>query len=131
MIFREDVQGWSRIMQILIHYELNTPDILQHLIIAAYRFLLKRKQLYKVEEGILNFIRRLSKTAASQKALLNEFSRFRDELVQITKDPEEKKALLYFDLISWLESKMEKRLFAEIVKRKARSRVRMLDRRRR
>lgn len=107
VMIREDIQAWSRILQILIHYELNTPDILEHLIVSAYRFLLRRKHLYKVEQGILKFIRRLSKIDNSKRALLKEFGQFRAELIRITEDPEEKKAMLYFDLISWLESKIE------------------------
>lgn len=118
VMFREDVQASLRILQILIHYELNTPDILEHLIVSAYRFLHKRERLYKVEEGLLNFLRRLNKINASQTTQVKEFRTFRDELVQITKGPEEKKALLYFDLISWLESKIENRPFAEIVREK-------------
>jgi len=116
--FREDMQSWARILQLLIHYELNTPDITDHLIISVYRFLLKREKLYKVEKSILNFIRRLSKIDATRKALLEEFRRFRNELLKITKSPDEKKALEYFDLISWLKSKIENRSLAEIVREK-------------
>jgi hypothetical protein len=123
---REDMQGWTRILQILIHYELNTPAILPHLLVSTYRFLLKRKLLYKVEEGMLQFIRRLSKTddiryrnSAGHKALLENFGKFRNDLIKITKDPEERKTLYYFDLISWLESKIENRPFSEVVREKA------------
>ena len=116
-MIREDIQAWTRILHILIHYELKTPDILEYLIVSTYRFLLRRKHLFKVEQGILGFIRRLSKIDNSQKALLTEFSRFRVELIQITKDPEEKKAMLYFDLIAWLESKIENKQFSEIIKK--------------
>jgi len=121
VIFREDIQSGARILQILIHYELRTPDILEHLLVSAYRFLLKRKLLYKVEKSMLDFIRRLDKTDTTQKVLMKEFGRFRDELLQITKAPEEKKALISFDWISWLESKIENRPFAEVVKEKASS----------
>ena len=118
--FREDLQVWAHILRILIHYELRTPGILPHLIVTTYRFLLKRKQLHKVEKSILLFIRRVGKTRKrpQHKELVTEFRKFRDELIQITKDPREKKALHYFDLVSWLESKLEKRAFAAIVKEK-------------
>ena len=117
--FREDVQAWAYLFRILIHYELNTPDIIEHLIVSAYRFLLKREKLYEVEKSMLTFIRRLSKIDAKKKTLIEEFRRFRNELVEITKNPDEKKALEHFDLISWLESKIENRSFAEIIKEKA------------
>ncbi len=126
---REDIQVWSHILRILIHYELNTKEIIPHLLITSYRFLLKREQLHKVEENILIFIQRLiktdtrpiSKTALkpSKKALLIECRRFHHELLLIIRNPEEKKALHYFDLISWLESKMENRSFSNIVREKS------------
>ena len=43
----------------------------------------------------------------------------KEELVEITKDDFERKALEYFDFISWLESKIEGRVFAEVVREKA------------
>lgn len=127
--FREDVQSLARILQILIHYELNTPDILQHLTVSTNRFLNTRERLFKVEESFLKFIRRLVRLENSpirtgrnhpeqQKLLLAEFRKFRAELIQITKDPEERKTILFFDLISWLESKIEDRPFDEVVRKK-------------
>ena len=41
------------------------------------------------------------------------------ELEEISKDPFEKKALEYFDFISWLESKITGQPFANIVRAKA------------
>ena len=61
--FREDLQVWAHILRILIHYELNTSGIMPHLIVTAYRFLLKKKQLHKAEKSILLFIRRTGKAA--------------------------------------------------------------------
>jgi len=117
-VFREDMQGFARILQILIHFELKDNEIVEHLVVAAYRFLLKRKQLFKVEKSLLHFMRRLSKKTLSEKMLKEEFTWLRNELVKITRDPAEKQALEYFDLISWLESKIEKRTFAEVAKQK-------------
>ncbi len=117
-VFREDMQAFARILQILIHYELKDTDILEHLVISAYRFLLKRKQLFGVERSLLQFMRRLSKRNLSQQLLREEFARLRNDLVRITKDPQEKQALEYFDLISWLESKVDGRTFAEVVREK-------------
>lgn len=117
-LFHTDIQAWSRIFRIIIHYELQTRDLLDHLVVSTYRFILKRKQLYKTEESILRFIRRLEKTSATKRSLMTEFRRFRDELILITRDPGEKNALIYFDLISWIESKIENKSFEEILKKK-------------
>lgn len=118
--YHTDIQSWSRIFRIIIHFELNTQNILDHMVVSTYRFLLKKKQLYRVEESILHFIRRLKKASQTKKTRLLEFRRFRDELVLITRDPGEKNALIYFDLISWIESKIENKPFADIILSKTR-----------
>jgi len=44
---------------------------------------------------------------------------FRSEISVLLNDPFEKRAFEFFDMISWLESKIEKKSFAEIIKDKA------------
>ena len=56
-----------------------------------------------------------------KKKLIKAFTEIKLKLVQLFKNPYERKVLEYFDFISWLESKIEKRSFAEIVKEKAES----------
>ena len=103
----------------ILHFELGNTDILEYLVKSTYRFLYKRKHLYKFETSILNFIRKKLPKTNSEKELITIFKDLKTELGKITKDPFEKKALDYFDFISWLESKIEKRPFADIVKEKA------------
>jgi RNase P/RNase MRP subunit POP5 len=50
--------------------------------------------------------------------LKNAFSELKEVLLNIKEEPSVKNALKYFDFISWLESKIEKRSFAELVKEK-------------
>ncbi len=115
----EDIKAWAHIVMILIHYELRTEDIIEHLTDSALRFMNKRARLYKVEGAVLDFMRKLNKTVVGKKDVKEEFSSFIVKLTEILKDPKEQKALMYFDLISWLESKIEGRPLAEIVKSKA------------
>lgn len=115
----EDLQSFIKIFIILIHFELNTPDILDYLIVSAYRYLRRKERMYKYEESVLRFFRRISKITPTKEFILREFEKFKNELIQITKDPEEKKALFYFDLIAWLESKIANRPFAEVVRQRA------------
>ena len=116
----EDIRAWAHIITILIHYEIKTSDILEHLTSSAKRFLDKRARLYKVEESVLTFMRRQNDITADKKIHKEEFQKFRNELKEITKDPQEEKALMYFDLLSWVESKIQNKPISEIVKQKAR-----------
>ncbi len=117
--FREDLQCFARIFSLVVHFELGNQDLLEYIVKSTYRFLLKRNKLYKVETAVLDFIRKRVPKISSEKELLASFKDLKAELTRITSDPFEKKAMEYFDVISWLESKIEKKSFAEIMKRKA------------
>lgn len=113
----EDVLAWAHILTILIHLEMKT-DILEHLTASTQRFLDKRTRLYKVEESIMRFMHRINKLENNKKILHEEYRKFYDELKMITQDPTEAKSLLYYDLLTWLESKLQNRSIADIVKEK-------------
>ena len=115
-----DVQCFARILLLLIHYEAGNLDILEYLIRSTYRFMMKRKTVYKFETLFLGFVKnRLPAVVNQQQKLTSLFIELKEELVQLFKDPQEARVLLFFDFISWLESKIENRPFAEIVREKA------------
>ena len=47
------------------------------------------------------------------------FVKLHKELKQYEEDPYERRAFLYLDILSWLESKIENRSIGEIIKEKA------------
>ncbi|MBI2269477.1 MAG: hypothetical protein HYU69_03870 [Bacteroidetes bacterium] len=49
------------------------------------------------------------------------FQRLRNEILKETRSPEESAALENFDVISWIDSKIERRPFEEVIKRKSKS----------
>ncbi len=115
---RPDIYSFSKIIQLILLYELNQTDALEYFVKSTYRYLAGKKRLYKFELIILDFIRkRLSRNVSTQE-LTVAFRGLRDRLTAISRDSYEGKALNYFDFISWLESKIENRPFAEIVKEK-------------
>jgi len=118
---RQDIHCFARILNLITHFELENLDLLKYQVKSTYRFLYKRKRLYKFETIILNFIRKkLPKINISvKKELIDVFEKLRKEVIEISKEPFEQKALEYFDFISWLESKIENRPFMEVLKEKA------------
>jgi len=114
---RLDILSYARILNLIVHYELGNNDILEYTVISTYRFLYARKRLYKFETILLNFIRKLPKSF-TQVELINSFVDLRTELITLSENSFEKKALEYFDLISWLESKINKTTYAEVIKSK-------------
>ena len=115
---REDVVAVLRIMQLIIHYELGNNMLLPYIVKSTYRYLYKKERLYKMETVILQYLRKLERIR-TQKELIDSFRILRSELAKLAKDPYEKIGLDYFDFISWLDCRIEKKEFAEVVRKKA------------
>lgn len=112
---REEDYAVSKIFNLIIHYELGHVELMPHLVRSTYRFLHRKKRLYKTEETLLRFIRNKFPAANSKKELIRFFKELKVELREITRDAFEARALEYFDFISWLDSKIQNRPFADIV----------------
>jgi len=117
--FREDVQCFARILQLITHYKLGNDALLPSLVRGTYRFLNKRKKLFGVEKAILVFLRGRMSRPGRKPALRAAFRALHAEMLAIIEDPREAKALNYFDVVSWLNSEVENVPFATIVERKA------------
>jgi hypothetical protein len=115
---RYDIQSAVRILNLILHYELGNSGLLEYNAVSAYRFLYKSKRLYKLENIILNFIRKKMHNIYTPKDEVEAFVELRKEFLPLLEDPYEKKAFEYFDYISWFDSRIEKRSFEEIVKEK-------------
>jgi hypothetical protein len=115
---RYDYQSAIRILNLILHYELGNSQLLEYNAISAYRFLYKSKRLYKLENIILNFVRKKMHNIYTPKDEVEAFLELRTEFIPLLEDPYEKKAFEYFDYISWFDSRIEKRSFEEIVKEK-------------
>ena len=62
-------------------------------------------------------MRKIGRVNSKQKEL-QFFKQLKDTLDPVMKDPLEQKFLLYFDVVSWLESKIEKRSLEDVVRGK-------------
>ena len=114
---REDIQCFSRILSLIIHFELKNISLLKAITKSTYRYLHKKKRLYKIESILIAFVRKIYRINNSKK-LTEAFILLRKKRIALSKNPYEKKAFDYFDFISWLESKIENNPFAEVVKEK-------------
>jgi len=111
---RQDLECIGRIMEIVLHYELGKSDIMEYRIKSTYRFLASKQKLYQLERVILTSIRKLI-NVNSKSETLAFFKQLQKSLVPIVKDPLEQKFLQYFDIMSWLESKVSNKPFHEVV----------------
>lgn len=102
---RADLECFSRLLNLLIHFELGNYELLEHLLRSTYRFLYKRDRLYKLETLILNFLRKTPNINSSE-SLLTQLRILRKEMLKLKNNPIEKKAFEYFDFIQWIDKKL-------------------------
>jgi len=113
---REDLMCFSRILNLVAHYEAGLDYQLDKLIRSTYRFLIKMNDLHEVQKEMIKFLRHLPNVYPSD--IKAEFKKLRDQLKVYEEHPFERRAFLYLDIISWLESNFENRPVAEIIKEK-------------
>jgi hypothetical protein len=114
---REDLLCFSRILNLVAHYEAGIDQNLETLIKSTYKFLIKMNELHSVQKKMISFLRNLSNIYPHD--LKNAFISLHADLKQFENHPYEKRSFMYLDIISWLESNIEKVPVETIIKRKA------------
>ena len=114
---REDVYTFARLVNLVIHYELGNYDLLDYTIKSAKRFVAKSKKNYMFENVFLKDFKKLLKNKDAETNV-KIFKGFKGELLKVLEDPYEQAANEYFDFISWVDSRIEKKSFKEIIKNK-------------
>jgi len=115
-IERQDLQSLARVLNLIIHFEMNNTILLDNLLRSTYRFLRKRNRMYKLEKSVLSFIKEANKTVSSRE-LKEAFVVLKESFEVLAKDPSEKVMFQYFDFIAWLDSKINNESFATTTKR--------------
>ena len=118
---REDIQCYSRILSLVAHYDLGNEILVSYQVKSVYRFLLKTKQQQEVIKEIFKFLRKTPSILPSE--LNGEFVKLRDRLILLQDDPFERRPFLYFDIISWLDSKINQTRIQTEIKKKIGNRL--------
>ncbi len=110
---RQDLQSLSRILNLMVHYELGNFELLESLIRSTYRFLKKRNELDDLERKTISLIKKLVE-APSKKMLKEDFKRFKEQFEGLSQQAGTPR--LYTNaVVAWFESKIEGRKFPEII----------------
>jgi hypothetical protein len=113
---REDLLCFSRVLNLVAHYEAGLDYNLDSLIKGTYKFLLKMEDLYEVQKEMIKFLKGLGDIYPNE--IRGEFIKLHKKLKQYEDHPYERRAFLYLDVISWLESKIENKPVNEVLKNK-------------
>lgn len=120
---RHDISSIARILKLIIYYELGLNDVsyydsMDNLFRSTYRVLRQRGGIYSFESEVLKFFKCAIPNIFTNHDLISALKELKKAVIIYMKDPFERKALDYFDFISWIESKIEARPMREIIKQK-------------
>jgi len=104
---RADYETYTKILNLIIHYELGNYSLLKYLIISTYRYLYKHEKKFRLETVVLEFIRKIP-YVKSDEGLRYSFSLCKKKLVKLKNDEYEKNAFEYFDFLEWINGKISK-----------------------
>lgn len=111
---RQDIYSFARLLNLIIHFELGNYDLLEYIIKSTQRYLNKKDKDYKVENVILKHLRKLIKEDESERRKLYE--KMQEELDKAFEQSHERVVLDYFDISSWVSSKLNEKEYSEIKK---------------
>lgn len=114
---REDLMCFARVLSLVAHYEAGMDYHLEVQLKSTYKFLLKMNDLHAVQKEMIKFLRGLGDIYPHE--LRDEFEKLYRELKKYENHPYEKRAFLYLDILSWLESHLENKPVAQIIREKA------------
>lgn len=117
---RQDIYSFSRLFNLVLHFELENYDFLEYIIKSTNRYLGKQERAFEVENVFIKHIRKLSKIIHSTDRVI-VLEKMKDELEELLKDQNERVVLEYFNIMAWVNSKIYKISFSEAVNNELKS----------
>lgn len=111
---RSDIQAYSRILFLMAHYDEENYDIMDYLVKNVRQYIKKIKHQDLLITKSLNFFSVIVKMPLGERR--NAIKEFNKELTMIRDAPYEKRAFLYLDITSWVQSKLRGMTLQQIVK---------------
>lgn len=113
---RSDLKGFARIVRLIIFYEQADEDSLERKTRSTYVYLKQQENLGDFQVAILEFIKNLGNIYPQD--IRRGFSGLKTQLEVLKEDKYQSRPLLYFDIISYLDAKIQGKTFAEVVREK-------------
>lgn len=108
---RQDIYSFSRLLNLIIHFELQNYDYLEYVIKSTNRYLSKYEKDYQIEDVLIKNIKKLAK-ASNTVVQLEIFEAMKKDIDKLLKNHHEKVLLGYFNINAWVKSKINKTNFA-------------------
>lgn len=116
---RQDIINLFKVLNIMVQYELGNEEMLPYLCRATQRYFEKKGELPLSLKLILKFFGKTILKTSTKQEKTDAFIAFKKELDSLMTE----NLFIDFDFISWLQSKIENRPFADIVREKAKKTI--------
>ena len=111
---RQDIYGFARVFNLILHYELKNYEFLEYVIKSTNRYLTKQERTLQIESTLISYLKKLSKTQ-NETSRIELFKNFRIELDVLLGNVNENVLLEYFNILAWVDSKLLKIDFPKAV----------------
>jgi hypothetical protein len=112
--FKRDQYDFSKLFQLIIHFELENYDVLEYSIDSTYRFMKQRKSIFRIEEALFKFLKKALRT--ERKILEPVYEELLYDLESSLDEPQSRITLGTFNFIRWARSKVENRSMVDLIK---------------
>ncbi|TND10282.1 MAG: hypothetical protein FD123_530 [Bacteroidetes bacterium] len=102
----DDFYYATRLLYLIIHYELGNYDTLEYLAESTDRYLKKHAYYGQLEEVLLDFLGTCLPGCTSEKEKITELRLLKKKIAAAAKLPGADKSLHYFDFSVWVEDKL-------------------------
>ncbi len=101
---REDIQSYTRFLNLIIHFELKNIFVLKYAVESCRRFLKKKGNLMDFEKRLLKFFSKISVAAPDKH--LQIFEKLRSQIFEGISERDRAFTLDYFNFEKWIEDKI-------------------------
>lgn len=123
---KQNLQDFARIFQIVIHYELGNYDLVEYLFRSTYRHYRSKRKLYRYEKIIFEYTKKLI-SAWEPRKLEELASSLYDSLWELARNPQGKEPAGLYELIFWLQAKVEGMSLREVYQKRVKERMVLVE----
>jgi hypothetical protein len=111
---REDIQNYAQLLSLMAHFELGNYQLMEYQVGKTKRFMSKTKELNAVQQKTLRFFKNIIRIPQAEQ--MAQFVKFREDIKKLENDRFAIRDFIYLDVPAWIDSKIEKKPMAEIIK---------------
>jgi hypothetical protein len=113
-----DLNYFAQIFQLIVYYEKGESELIEYRSRAVYRTLLRRKRKFHAEKVMVDFFRRELDSDEPPLRVI-AFVSLKEKLIEVFEmHPEEKVILRFFDIMDWIQSKIDKLSLPDMLRKK-------------